>query len=420
MGFCTKCGRQRTGTEQFCGGCGAQFSDAAGATPPAAQPQAETAPAGQAAAQPAPETIVEPAPSAQTTVEPAAPARTSAESAGSAGESPNWTAAQAELPDIEPTRWDTNWYKPGPAPVSEPPAAPAETPSAAPSAAPPSPSGPPGAPSYGPPSYGQGGYGQSGQGGHGYGPASYAQGSPGQGPAGQGSYGQAPYQPPPHVPGTIGTPPLRRSQTAILTIALVVVLLAVGGGAYALVSRFTGHKTSAPPSGNPTLSAPATPAAGATTLAPRSATASPSQSATASPKVSPSAQVSVAAGVAASAAQPAVAAFLNKYFTAINAHDYAAYSSLLDAKEQSVNTPASFEAGYGTTTDSAEALTAIGGTSGGGEAATVSFTSHQSPADSPTKTSCTSWTITLYLQPNGGSYLIGPAPAGYHASYQAC
>ena len=113
-------------------------------------------------------------------------------------------------------------------------------------------------------------------------------------------------------------------------------------------------------------------------------------------------------------------AFLGKYFTAINTHDYAAYSSLLDSQEQSVNTRSSFETGYGTTRDSGETLTSISDTGGGNEAATVSFTSHQSPAESASKTACTSWTITLYLQPNGSGYLIGAAPAGYHASYQAC
>jgi hypothetical protein len=310
--------------------------------------------------------------------------QTSVEPAGPAAEAPAWAAPQAALPDIEPTRWDTNWYKPGPSRVSQPPAAPDDHPQAA-------------SPSYGPPSYGQGGYGQSGQ----------------------GSYRQPPYQPPPHVPGTIGTPPLRHGQTAILAILLVMVLLAVGGGAYLLVSRFTGHKLAAPPSGNPTVSAPA---AGTTTPASHSATAtaSPTQSATAGPKVSPSPVVSVAAGVAANPAEPAVTAFLNRYFTAINSHDYATYNSLLDAEEQKPDTRSSFDAGYGTTSDSAETLTGIAGTASGGEAATVSFTSQQSPADSPTKTSCTSWTITLYLQPNGSSYLIGPAPAGYHASYRAC
>lgn len=337
MGFCTKCGRQRSGTEQFCAGCGAQGSDVADAAPQTAESQSEPR------AEPAPETIIEPAPA-----EPA-------------------ESARDELPMIEPTRWDTNWYKPRPSAASPPPAAPGQT--------------PPGPPSYGPPSYGQG------------------------------PYGQPPYQPPPHVPGTIGTPPLRRGQTVILTILLVVVLLAVGGGAYALVSRFTGHKNAAPPPGSPTVSAPAAPGNGATT---------PASSPAASPTGSPSPGVSVAAGLAANPAEPAIAAFLARYFTAINSHDYAAYSSLLDSREQSVNTPSTFNAGYGSTNDSAEALTAITGTGGGDQAATVSFTSHQTPAESPTKTSCTSWTITLYLQPNGGSYLIGPAPAGYHASYRAC
>jgi hypothetical protein len=418
MGFCTKCGRPRTGSEQFCTGCGAQFSDSADATSPAAQP-GEPAPADSSSPEPspapAPETIVEPEPAAETTVEPLAPAESTIEPARSADEPPDWAAPQADLPAIEPTRWDTNWYKPGPSPVSQPTAAPAEAPQAV--------GGQSGPPAYGPPSYGQGGDGPSGQGGYGYGPASYAQGSPEQAPTGQGSYGQPPYQPPPHVPGAIGTKPLRRGQTAILAIVLVVILLAVGGGAYALVSRFTGHKIAAPPSGNPTISAPATPT-GATTTPGSShsatASASPTSSPTASPKVSPSPEVSVAASVTANPAEPRVAAFLDKYFTAINTHDYGAYSSLLDSQEQSVNTRSSFAAGYGSTTDSAEKLTAIAGAGAGGEDATVSFTSHQSPAESPTKTSCTSWTITLYLQANGGSYLIGPAPAGYHASYQAC
>ena len=400
MGFCTKCGRQRTGTGEFCTGCGAQFSDG----PDSSTTDPTPADSSTAEPPPAPETFVEPAPPVETTAEPVAPAQTSVAAVPSADEPPDWAAPQAELPTIEPTRWDTHWYKPGPSPAP-PPAGPAETPQGPAG-------GPSGPPSYGPPSYGQGGYG----------PASYAQGSPGHAPAGQAPYGQPPYQPPPHVPGTIGTPPLRRSQTAILTISLVVVLLAVGGGAYALVSHFTGHKTASPPSSNPTLSTPATQAAGTTTPASQRATAttSPTSSPTTSPKVSPSARVTVAAGVTANPGEPAVAAFLDRYFTAINGHNYTAYSSLLDAREQSVNTPSSFNTGYGSTTDSAETLTGITGTTAGGEAATVSFTSHQSPAESPTKTSCTSWTITLYLQPNGGSYLIGPAPTGYHASYQAC
>jgi hypothetical protein len=341
MGFCTKCGRQRAETGQFCTGCGAPFSDGGDAALVAERPQAE------------------PERAAGTVDQPAQPDAAPDPAASQAG-APDMAASQPDdAPVAEPTRWDTNWYKPDPAPAGQPP--------------------------YQPP----------------------------------------PYQPPPHVAGTRGTSPLRRGQTAILIALLVVVLLAVGGGAYALVSRYAGHKTAAPPPHPATRSAPATPATVATTPAPSatgtaSSTGPAASSPAAGPKVSPSPHVSVAAGVASNPAEPAVAAFLDRYFTAINTHDYAAYSRLLDAQEQSVDTRSSFDTGYGTTADSAETLTGIAGAGGGDEAATVSFTSHQDPADSPSKTACTSWTITLYLQPNGGGYLIGPAPTGYHASYQAC
>ena len=49
-------------------------------------------------------------------------------------------------------------------------------------------------------------------------------------------------------------------------------------------------------------------------------------------------------------------------------------------------------------------------------AATVTFISHQSPADSATHSPCTSWDITLYLESRGNSYLIDLPPAGYQPS----
>jgi hypothetical protein len=119
-------------------------------------------------------------------------------------------------------------------------------------------------------------------------------------------------------------------------------------------------------------------------------------------------------------AAPQVQALLERYFTAINDHDYAAYSALLDAPMRQQNSRSSFTAGYATTRDSAETLTSISDTGGGELAATVSFTSHQSPADSINNSSCTAWTITLYLRPQGGSYLIGTPPAGYQPTHQNC
>lgn len=446
MHFCTTCGRQRAGTSPFCAGCGAEFSDAPDPTPQVAETSEQQAPAAETAPQSAPTAeaaAAEPAPDAEPDVQAAADEETTAERGQPAEDvtdaappaAADWGSPASEQPDIaghgsgetradmltalpdqpgqsessgDLTRWDTYWYRQDPAPVPQSDIQPAEawpsvTPPVQPAEAPPA-----GPTAYGPPSYGPGSYGPGSTGQAGYGPESYAQGSPGQG-----SYGQAPYQPPPHVSGAADGPPLRRGQTGVLIAVLIVVLLAVGGGAYALVSRYTSHKTAASPSGQPTQSAPSS--------APTTPSGStPSASPTASPTASSSNGVIVQPGAASNPAEPGVVAFVNRYFTAINSHDYAAYNSLLVPKLQAINTRSDFETGYGTTTDSAQTLTSLTATSSGGEAATLTFTSNQSPAESPTKTSCTHWTITLYLEPNGGSYLIASAPSGYHAAYQAC
>ncbi len=113
-------------------------------------------------------------------------------------------------------------------------------------------------------------------------------------------------------------------------------------------------------------------------------------------------------------------AWLGSYFTAINTHNYQAYISLLSSQEAADESQSDFTSGYGTTTDSAATLTSISDLSGGGEAATVRFTSHQSPSQSVNDSSCDVWTITLYLDPSGSSYALVPPPAGYHSSYQSC
>ncbi len=130
--------------------------------------------------------------------------------------------------------------------------------------------------------------------------------------------------------------------------------------------------------------------------------------------------VAVAPSAAGSAALPQVTALLRRYFSAINAHDYAAYAQLLDAQVL-VRTPASaFDSGYGSTTDSGEMLTGVSPTDSGGLAAAVTFTSRQQPSDSPDHSACDNWSITLYLVPDGAGYLIGLPPAGYQASYTSC
>jgi hypothetical protein len=223
-------------------------------------------------------------------------------------------------------------------------------------------------------------------------------------PLGAGQFGSAPPGPPAYGP----PPAPRRGSRGALIAVVIVAMLVVGGGVFALVWSLTSKQTAAGAPGQAT--SPTSPA-GAATTAP--ASASPTASAG-------TATVSVAPAAAASPAAAQVQALLDRYFAAINSRDYTAYSSLLDARMRQQNPPSVFSSGYATTQDSAEELTAISAAGADELAATVTFTSHQNPANSPDDSSCDSWRITLYLLPNGGSYQIGTAPPGYRASYQSC
>jgi hypothetical protein len=204
-------------------------------------------------------------------------------------------------------------------------------------------------------------------------------------------------------------------------IAGVLIVLAAGGGAYALVARSSGHATAQPPS-HPSVTAgasTASPTAQATTSPTASPTTSPSASATPSPSPTQTGTVRVVAAVASSPEEPQVDAYLNRYFSSINTHNYNEYNSLLDAQEQQADSQSSFNSGFATTKDSNEMLTGIQDT-GGNVTATVSFTSRQNTADSVDGSACNNWQISLILAPQGNSYVMTAAPAGYHAAYTDC
>ena len=127
--------------------------------------------------------------------------------------------------------------------------------------------------------------------------------------------------------------------------------------------------------------------------------------------------MSVAPGLAGRADVRRVAALLGRYFAAVNHRAYQAYARLFAQPGQL--TPREFAWGYSTTHDSNATLAGMAALKGGLEA-TVTFTSHQDPAQSPDHSSCIDWTIALFLHRAGPAYLIGMPPRGYRAGLHAC
>lgn len=219
-----------------------------------------------------------------------------------------------------------------------------------------------------------------------------------------------------------GTAPPGQRKIIIAALAVAVVLAAVGVTAGVVMNR-----PHVPPS-SPVAQRSPTGRASATTTAPRTAspaaprTASPAAPRPAGPAASGRGNSTVAVSPSA-AANPAVAPIVNlltSYFTAINKHDYAAYSSLLEPQVQQQMTASQFATGYQSTMDSAATLTGISTAADGSLQAAVTFTSHQDPSDSPDNSGCTNWSITLFLEQGGGGYLVGQAPQGYQATHQPC
>jgi hypothetical protein len=214
----------------------------------------------------------------------------------------------------------------------------------------------------------------------------------------------SPYPPsPPFPPGPPPTPANRGNGGKGLFIAVaVVVVLAAGGGAYALAASLGKHPSAQPPP------------------QPSSSATSGSSPQTPTPSAAPS-LVAIAPGVTANA-EPQVETVLSHYFHGINTHNYSEYASTLNAAELAAQPPSKFESGYSSTTDSGMTLTNLSGNGNGGLTATVSFTSHQSPAHSVDNSSCNAWTLNFYLVPDGtgNGYLIGPQPSGYRPTYSDC
>ena len=184
--------------------------------------------------------------------------------------------------------------------------------------------------------------------------------------------------------------------------AATTVLIIAAAAAYVLV----GHR------------APAAPPARAGS--PGTAVQPSGPAATSAPAATVSGLLTIAPGAATGPHEAAVVAFLNRYFHAINSHSYTAYQKLFSPSLRSGLSATTFSTGYGTTRDSAATLHSISLTTAGELEAAVTFTSHQQATASPTNSTCTAWTISLYLSKDGGRYVLQTPPAGYQPVSRSC
>lgn len=146
-------------------------------------------------------------------------------------------------------------------------------------------------------------------------------------------------------------------------------------------------------------------------------TAPPMQSPTTTPPTTPSApsldRVQVTES-AASAQAPAVLAISQRYYDAINAHDYDAWTATVTSQRAAQQSRASWNQGYRSTHEFSVVVTAI--TPTGADSATVamSFVSTQDTADAPTDLPVARicWQTQLPVTKLGADARIGTSPSG--------
>jgi hypothetical protein len=132
-----------------------------------------------------------------------------------------------------------------------------------------------------------------------------------------------------------------------------------------------------------------------------------------------SAAVTVAPAAAGQPHVDRVVTLLDRYFSAINQHDFQAYRSLfIPAIRAGMH---DVGASYQSTRDSRARLAGLAATGPQGLAAMVTFVSHQNPAASPDHAACNRWHITLFIKRDGHGYHIRRHRPGFPAdTVRAC
>jgi hypothetical protein len=116
-----------------------------------------------------------------------------------------------------------------------------------------------------------------------------------------------------------------------------------------------------------------------------------------------------------------VIAALTTYFDAIDTGDYATAYAQLAPSLQAHQTSANFSSALATTYNYNVQVQSLTEPSSGTAVVNLSFTSLQSPSESPDGDSCDNWSLTYTLSEIGGSWLIQSSTGqGGAVPYQSC
>jgi hypothetical protein len=151
-----------------------------------------------------------------------------------------------------------------------------------------------------------------------------------------------------------------------------------------------------------------------------SVTVRPSSSARASGAATGQNQLVIDSAAATAPDEAEIVASLNRYFDAINNHQYWVYRRLFILALRGGISPASFSAQFGTTTDLGEQLHNITVVGAGQVEALVSFISQQPAAGNSGNARCTAQSGELSLGRRGSRYLLVAPPQWYQAAGSGC
>lgn len=226
---------------------------------------------------------------------------------------------------------------------------------------------------------------------------------------------------PPRAPSPNAPAPLTPESTRAVgkrTVAAVIVML-LAAAAIALIATRTGSSTDGDATGPPVTPLTSSPSPSQAPSEPTNSTGvTVAETAPTVTQPSDPSFVTLSPGVVGIDV-PGVQESLDRYFTAINRHDWAAARGQFTAAERSKVSQAKMAQGDASTQDSNVILEAVAvGTAG--DTAIVSFRSIQPPSDSPDGSPCNQWRLRYKMVQGGNGWLIDSVSSAGGSGYSSC